>query len=67
MSLAHDLQVLNKIGFGLHVEHSLAESRPLREILGHTPLQVGQENLDIFRFKILSLISYQLYNCEAEI
>ena len=33
-------QVLNQIVFELPAEHPLAESRPLRELLGHTPPQV---------------------------
>ncbi|RDX90202.1 yuiD [Mucuna pruriens] len=33
-------QVLNQIVYELPAEHPLAESRPLRELLGHTPLQV---------------------------
>lgn len=34
------LQVLNQIVYELPAEHPLAESRPLRELLGHTPPQV---------------------------
>lgn len=33
-------EVLNQIVYELPAEHPLAESRPLREILGHTPPQV---------------------------
>ncbi|KAK8668103.1 hypothetical protein V6N13_105571 [Hibiscus sabdariffa] len=33
-------QVLNQIICELPAEHPLAESRPLRELLGHTPPQV---------------------------
>lgn len=33
-------QVLNQIVYELPAEHPLAESRPLRELLGHTPPQV---------------------------
>ncbi|XAR64430.1 hypothetical protein NMG60_11024764 [Bertholletia excelsa] len=33
-------EVLNQIVYGLPAEHPLAESRPLRELLGHTPPQV---------------------------
>ncbi|XP_028078017.1 uncharacterized protein LOC114279929 [Camellia sinensis] len=33
-------EVLNQIVYELPVEHPLAESRPLRELLGHTPQQV---------------------------
>lgn len=36
----HVLQVLNQIVYELPAEHPLAESRPLRELLGHTPPQV---------------------------
>lgn len=35
------LQVLNQIVYELPAEHPLAESRPLRELLGHTPPQVS--------------------------
>ncbi|CAA3024199.1 uncharacterized membrane -like [Olea europaea subsp. europaea] len=34
-------EVLNQIVCELPAEHPLAESRPLRELLGHTPTQVG--------------------------
>ncbi|XP_027336706.1 uncharacterized protein LOC113850377 isoform X1 [Abrus precatorius] len=34
------LLVLNQIVYELPAEHPLAESRPLRELLGHTPPQV---------------------------
>ncbi|KAM7487176.1 hypothetical protein LguiB_024660 [Lonicera macranthoides] len=34
-------EVLNQIVYELPAEHPLAESRPLRELLGHTPPQVG--------------------------
>ncbi|KAK4753621.1 hypothetical protein SAY87_001725 [Trapa incisa] len=33
-------EVLNRIVYGLPADHPLAESTPLRELLGHTPLQV---------------------------
>ncbi|XP_076916322.1 uncharacterized protein LOC143575983 [Bidens hawaiensis] len=33
-------EVLNRIVYGLPAEHPLAESSPLRELLGHTPPQV---------------------------
>ncbi|XP_017971823.1 PREDICTED: uncharacterized membrane protein YuiD-like [Theobroma cacao] len=33
-------EVLNQIVYELPAEHPLAESRPLREVLGHTPPQV---------------------------
>ncbi|KAG2265649.1 hypothetical protein Bca4012_076998 [Brassica carinata] len=33
-------EVLNQIVFELPAQHPLAESRPLRELLGHTPPQV---------------------------
>ncbi|EXB94973.1 hypothetical protein L484_006738 [Morus notabilis] len=33
-------EVLNQIVYELPAEHPLAESRPLRELLGHTPSQV---------------------------
>uniref|UniRef100_A0A0D6R3C1 Phosphatidic acid phosphatase type 2/haloperoxidase domain-containing protein n=1 Tax=Araucaria cunninghamii TaxID=56994 RepID=A0A0D6R3C1_ARACU len=34
-------EVLNQIVFELPAEHPLADTRPLREPLGHTPLQVA--------------------------
>lgn len=40
-------QVLNQILCELPAEHPLAESRPLRELLGHTPTQV---QLDAFKY-----------------
>jgi acid phosphatase family membrane protein YuiD len=33
-------EVLNQIVYELPAEHPLAETRPLRELLGHTPPQV---------------------------
>lgn len=36
----YNYQVLNQIICELPAEHPLAESRPLRELLGHTPPQV---------------------------
>lgn len=33
-------EVLNQIVYGLPAEHPLADTRPLRELLGHTPTQV---------------------------
>lgn len=38
--MTHMFQVLNQIVYELPAEHPLAESRPLRELLGHTPPQV---------------------------
>jgi hypothetical protein len=35
------VQVLNQIVFELPPEHPLADTRPLREFLGHTPPQVS--------------------------
>lgn len=35
------MQVLNQIVYELPTEHPLADSRPLREYLGHTPVQVN--------------------------
>jgi acid phosphatase family membrane protein YuiD len=34
-------EVLNQIVYELPAEHPLAETRPLRELLGHTPPQVS--------------------------
>ncbi|CAN1794730.1 hypothetical protein LINPERHAP1_LOCUS20397 [Linum perenne] len=34
------LSLLNQIVYELPAEHPLAESKPLRELLGHTPAQV---------------------------
>ncbi|AEE30521.1 Acid phosphatase/vanadium-dependent haloperoxidase-related protein [Arabidopsis thaliana] len=36
-------EVLNQIVYELPAEHPLAESRPLRELLGHTPPQIVTE------------------------
>lgn len=41
-------QVLNQIVYELPAEHPLAESRPLRELLGHTPPQVHLFKFDCF-------------------
>ncbi|KAK1438159.1 hypothetical protein QVD17_03962 [Tagetes erecta] len=38
-------EVLNQIVFELPAEHPLADSRPLRELLGHTPPQVAAGGL----------------------
>ncbi|TYJ43296.1 hypothetical protein E1A91_A03G143400v1 [Gossypium mustelinum] len=38
-------EVLNQIVYELPAEHPLAESRPLRELLGHTPPQVAAGGL----------------------
>ncbi|XP_048430628.1 uncharacterized membrane protein YuiD isoform X2 [Pyrus x bretschneideri] len=38
-------EVLNQIVYELPAEHPLAESRPLRELLGHTPLQLPFDRL----------------------
>lgn len=42
LSLFH-FQVLNQIVYELPAEHPLAESMPLRELLGHTPPQVRSD------------------------
>jgi len=41
--IADILQVLNQIVYELPAEHPLAETRPLRELLGHTPPEVGEQ------------------------
>jgi hypothetical protein len=46
------VQVLNQIVFELPPEHPLADTRPLREFLGHTPPQVS--------FSILAFSSLDL-------
>lgn len=46
-------QVLNQILCELPAEHPLAESRPLRELLGHTPTQVRCHALNLFEKMIL--------------
>ncbi|CAA0833145.1 Acid phosphatase/vanadium-dependent haloperoxidase-related protein [Striga hermonthica] len=51
-------EVLNQIVYGLPAEHPLAESRPLRELLGHTPPQVcAGAILGLFTASIAHLIS----------
>ncbi|GJW29986.1 acid phosphatase/vanadium-dependent haloperoxidase protein-related protein [Tanacetum coccineum] len=40
-------EVLKQIVFELPAEHPLAESRPLRELLGHTPPQVLKKFTDL--------------------
>lgn len=35
------LQVLNQIVYELPPEHPLSDTRPLKEVLGHTPSQVS--------------------------
>ena len=54
--ITYILQVLNQIVYGLPAEHPLAESRPLRELLGHTPPQVRKNDLCLFWFEILYCI-----------
>ncbi|KAG8383276.1 hypothetical protein BUALT_Bualt05G0167700 [Buddleja alternifolia] len=50
-------EVLNQIVCGLPAEHPLAERGPLRELLGHTPLQVcAGAALGIFTATIIHLI-----------
>ncbi|CAH9108485.1 unnamed protein product [Cuscuta europaea] len=52
-------QVLNQIVYELPAEHPLAESIPLRELLGHTPPQVIAGGLlGIVTAAIIHLISY---------
>ncbi|GJN27227.1 hypothetical protein PR202_gb15228 [Eleusine coracana subsp. coracana] len=41
-------QVLNQIVYELPVDHPLAETKPLREILGHTVPQVRSKSSDTF-------------------
>ncbi|KAL3818671.1 hypothetical protein ACJIZ3_004576 [Penstemon smallii] len=51
-------EVLNQIVCELPAEHPLAESRPLRELLGHTPPQVGAGALlGLFTATTVHLIS----------
>ncbi|AAC00597.1 Hypothetical protein [Arabidopsis thaliana] len=38
-------EVLNQIVYELPAEHPLAESRPLRELLGHTPPQFSSDSV----------------------
>ncbi|KAK7246957.1 hypothetical protein RIF29_41830 [Crotalaria pallida] len=40
--------VLNQIVYELPAEHPLAESRPLRELLGHTPLQYIRDSIPYY-------------------
>ncbi|KAL4587015.1 hypothetical protein LXL04_011664 [Taraxacum kok-saghyz] len=52
-------EVLNQIVYELPAEHPLAESRPLRELLGHTPPQViAGWLLGTMTATIIHLISY---------
>ncbi|MFS8029124.1 putative phosphatidic acid phosphatase type 2/haloperoxidase superfamily [Helianthus anomalus] len=52
-------EVLNQIVYGLPAEHPLAESSPLRELLGHTPPQVIAGGLlGIMTSTIIYLISH---------
>ncbi|KAK6922371.1 Protein of unknown function DUF212, partial [Dillenia turbinata] len=44
-------EVLNQIVYELPAEHPLAESRPLRELLGHTPPQL---NSSLIQYRIPS-------------
>ncbi|XP_071703201.1 uncharacterized protein [Rutidosis leptorrhynchoides] len=51
-------EVLNQIVYELPAEHPLAETRPLRELLGHTPPQVFAGGLlGFFTAGIIHLIS----------
>uniref|UniRef100_A0A5B6ZCF7 Acid phosphatase/vanadium-dependent haloperoxidase-related protein n=1 Tax=Davidia involucrata TaxID=16924 RepID=A0A5B6ZCF7_DAVIN len=45
-------EVLNQIVYELPAEHPLAESRPLRELLGHTPSQVWFNALDYHELEL---------------
>ncbi|KMZ68417.1 Acid phosphatase/vanadium-dependent haloperoxidase related [Zostera marina] len=40
LQTGHHAKLLNQIVYRLPEEHPLADSRPLHELLGHTPLQV---------------------------
>lgn len=51
--VASNLQVLNQIVCELPSEHPLAETRPLRELLGHTPTQVRSNVLFIMYFDVV--------------
>ncbi|RAL42966.1 hypothetical protein DM860_009748 [Cuscuta australis] len=52
-------EVLNQIVYELPAEHPLAESRPLRELLGHTPPQVVAGGLlGVVTAAIIHLISH---------
>jgi len=48
-------QVLNQIVIELPAEHPLADSRPLRELLGHTPPQVQYSAFDCFLIPVIFL------------
>ena len=45
--------MLNQIVCELPSEHPLAETRPLRELLGHTPTQVCSNVLFIIHFGVV--------------
>nr|GLL32659.1 uncharacterized protein LOC109172086 [Ipomoea trifida]GMD23235.1 Acid phosphatase/vanadium-dependent haloperoxidase-related [Ipomoea batatas]GMD24592.1 Acid phosphatase/vanadium-dependent haloperoxidase-related [Ipomoea batatas]GMD26202.1 Acid phosphatase/vanadium-dependent haloperoxidase-related [Ipomoea batatas] len=52
-------EVLNQIVYELPAEHPLAESRPLRELLGHTPPQVVAGGLlGVVTAAIIHMIAY---------
>ncbi|MCI34168.1 putative membrane protein [Trifolium medium] len=48
-------EVLNQIVIELPAEHPLADSRPLRELLGHTPPQVQYSAFDCFLIHMIIL------------
>lgn len=54
------LQLLNQIVYELPAEHPLAESRPLHELLGHTPPQVWYMALKFWPLQLLIHITHML-------
>lgn len=50
------VKVLNQIVYELPAEHPLADTRPLRELLGHTPPQVWLISFQLLYMKLIYLI-----------
>lgn len=67
------LQVLNQIVCELPSEHPLAETRPLRELLGHTPTQVCSNVLFTVYFTVIwqnesdGLLTGWLHGCQLNL
>lgn len=50
------VKVLNQIVYELPAEHPLADTRPLRELLGHTPPQVWLISFQLLYMKLIYVI-----------
>jgi len=57
--IADVLQVLNQIVYELPAEHPLAETRPLRELVGHTPPEVSEQFYDLSKTCLMLMINHQ--------